>query len=334
MAKLNVDIVTPERRLVSTPADEVVAPAAEGLYGVRARPQPLPLPARPRAAHRTRGQQPPGRGSSPAASSRCRTTRCWCSPTRRSRRPASISRRPPRRCARPSRSWPRSSPGDPEAAPESERVRRARARVAAARAARTLSRGSGRPELFHRLDEDAFGTRPSLDHRARADQSGCDSGTSSTRRPPADFEAHGGSVDPGALERGPALQRRGAGHRPAGGAARPRSRVTDRSPFQPSPVHATHGRRARLGASLSLLRGAVCSGRRTDAEVTGEQRELGPVVLVELAVEARDVGLHRALGDLQRLGDDPVVRAGRDPGQDLAFPRREGSEPLVLRGPG
>jgi len=35
MAKLNVDIVTPERRLVSAPADEVVAPAAEGLYGVR-----------------------------------------------------------------------------------------------------------------------------------------------------------------------------------------------------------------------------------------------------------------------------------------------------------
>ena len=35
MAKLNVDIVTPERRLISTHADEVVAPAAEGLYGVR-----------------------------------------------------------------------------------------------------------------------------------------------------------------------------------------------------------------------------------------------------------------------------------------------------------
>jgi len=35
MAKLNVDIVTPERRLVSVHADEVVAPAAEGLYGVR-----------------------------------------------------------------------------------------------------------------------------------------------------------------------------------------------------------------------------------------------------------------------------------------------------------
>ncbi|HSP18987.1 MAG TPA: ATP synthase F1 subunit epsilon [Myxococcaceae bacterium] len=34
MAKLNVDIVTPERRLASLPADEVVAPAAEGLYGV------------------------------------------------------------------------------------------------------------------------------------------------------------------------------------------------------------------------------------------------------------------------------------------------------------
>ncbi len=35
MAKLKVDIVTPERRLVSMHADEVVAPAAEGLYGVR-----------------------------------------------------------------------------------------------------------------------------------------------------------------------------------------------------------------------------------------------------------------------------------------------------------
>ena len=35
MAKLNVDIVTPERRVASLPADEVVAPAAEGLYGVR-----------------------------------------------------------------------------------------------------------------------------------------------------------------------------------------------------------------------------------------------------------------------------------------------------------
>jgi F-type H+-transporting ATPase subunit epsilon len=35
MAKLNVDIVTPERRLASVHADEVVAPAAEGLYGVR-----------------------------------------------------------------------------------------------------------------------------------------------------------------------------------------------------------------------------------------------------------------------------------------------------------
>jgi F-type H+-transporting ATPase subunit epsilon len=35
MAKLTVDIVTPERRLASVPADEVVAPAAEGLYGVR-----------------------------------------------------------------------------------------------------------------------------------------------------------------------------------------------------------------------------------------------------------------------------------------------------------
>jgi F-type H+-transporting ATPase subunit epsilon len=34
MAKLNVEIVTPERRLASLSADEVVAPAADGLYGV------------------------------------------------------------------------------------------------------------------------------------------------------------------------------------------------------------------------------------------------------------------------------------------------------------
>lgn len=35
MAKLNVEIVTPERRLVQTQADEVIAPGAEGLFGVR-----------------------------------------------------------------------------------------------------------------------------------------------------------------------------------------------------------------------------------------------------------------------------------------------------------
>ena len=34
MAKLNVEIVTPERRIAVLTADEVVAPAAEGLYGV------------------------------------------------------------------------------------------------------------------------------------------------------------------------------------------------------------------------------------------------------------------------------------------------------------
>jgi len=34
MAKLNVEIVTPERRVATLSADEVVAPAAEGLYGV------------------------------------------------------------------------------------------------------------------------------------------------------------------------------------------------------------------------------------------------------------------------------------------------------------
>ena len=35
MAKLNVEIVTPERRLASLQADEVIAPGAEGLFGVR-----------------------------------------------------------------------------------------------------------------------------------------------------------------------------------------------------------------------------------------------------------------------------------------------------------
>jgi F-type H+-transporting ATPase subunit epsilon len=34
MATLNVEIVTPERRVASLSADEVVAPAANGLYGV------------------------------------------------------------------------------------------------------------------------------------------------------------------------------------------------------------------------------------------------------------------------------------------------------------
>jgi F-type H+-transporting ATPase subunit epsilon len=33
--KLNVEIVTPERRLVQASADEVIAPGAEGLFGVR-----------------------------------------------------------------------------------------------------------------------------------------------------------------------------------------------------------------------------------------------------------------------------------------------------------
>jgi F-type H+-transporting ATPase subunit epsilon len=34
MAKLNVEILTPDRRVAVLSADEVVAPAAEGLYGV------------------------------------------------------------------------------------------------------------------------------------------------------------------------------------------------------------------------------------------------------------------------------------------------------------
>ncbi|MBE2251964.1 MAG: ATP synthase F1 subunit epsilon [Myxococcus sp.] len=35
MAKLKVEVVTPERRLVQVEADEVIAPGAEGLFGVR-----------------------------------------------------------------------------------------------------------------------------------------------------------------------------------------------------------------------------------------------------------------------------------------------------------
>ena len=35
MAKLNVEIVTPEKRLLNVQADEVVAPGAHGLFGVR-----------------------------------------------------------------------------------------------------------------------------------------------------------------------------------------------------------------------------------------------------------------------------------------------------------
>ena len=35
MAKLNVEIVTPERRLAQLQADEVIAPGADGLFGVR-----------------------------------------------------------------------------------------------------------------------------------------------------------------------------------------------------------------------------------------------------------------------------------------------------------
>ncbi len=35
MARLNVEIVTPERRLLAVEADEVIAPGANGLFGVR-----------------------------------------------------------------------------------------------------------------------------------------------------------------------------------------------------------------------------------------------------------------------------------------------------------
>jgi F-type H+-transporting ATPase subunit epsilon len=41
MAKLKVEVVTPERRLVQLEADEVIAPGADGLFGVRPGHAPL-----------------------------------------------------------------------------------------------------------------------------------------------------------------------------------------------------------------------------------------------------------------------------------------------------
>ncbi|MBX7116426.1 MAG: ATP synthase F1 subunit epsilon [Myxococcaceae bacterium] len=41
MAKLNVEIVTPEKRLVQLEADEIIAPGALGLFGVRPGHTPL-----------------------------------------------------------------------------------------------------------------------------------------------------------------------------------------------------------------------------------------------------------------------------------------------------
>lgn len=35
MARLNVEVVTPEKRLAQVEADEVIAPGADGLFGVR-----------------------------------------------------------------------------------------------------------------------------------------------------------------------------------------------------------------------------------------------------------------------------------------------------------
>jgi F-type H+-transporting ATPase subunit epsilon len=135
MAKLNVDIITPERRLVSTPADEVVAPAAEGLYGVRPGHSPFlsllaPGPLTVREGNTTRAwfvaggffevqndtvlvladQAEPANAIDPEAA-------------------AQALREAEQRLAA-------LAPGDPALASESEQVRRARARLEAARAAR------------------------------------------------------------------------------------------------------------------------------------------------------------------------------------------------------
>ncbi|EAU66919.1 hypothetical protein STIAU_0076 [Stigmatella aurantiaca DW4/3-1] len=64
--------------------------------------------------------------------------------------------------------------------------------------------------------------------------------------------------------------------------------------------------------------------RRPHSQVAGAQRELGPVLRPQLAVQLRHVGLHRALGDLQVRGDLQIVRAPRHVAQHLAFTLREG----------
>src|SRR5262249_16728596 len=136
MAKLNVDIVTPERRLISTPADEVVAPSAGGLYGVR----PGPTPLRPLLA--------PG----PPTLREGTTTRAWFVAggffevqndtvlilADQAEPATSIDLEAATQTLREAEQKLASlSPADPALAEETERVRRARARVAAAQAART-----------------------------------------------------------------------------------------------------------------------------------------------------------------------------------------------------
>ena len=136
MAKLNVDIVTPERRLVSTPADEVVAPAAEGLYGVRPGHSPFlsllaPGPLTLREGTTTRAWFVAG-GFFEVQNDTVLVLADQAEPA------ASIDLEAATQALREAeQKLAALSPADPALAAETERVRRARARLAAAQAART-----------------------------------------------------------------------------------------------------------------------------------------------------------------------------------------------------
>jgi F-type H+-transporting ATPase subunit epsilon len=136
MAKLNVDIVTPERRLVSTAADEVVAPAAEGLYGVRPGHSPFlsllaPGPLTVREGSTTRAWFVAG-GFFEVQNDTVLVLADQAEPG------ASIDLEAATEALRDSeQKLAALSPGDSTLAAASERVLRARARVEAARAART-----------------------------------------------------------------------------------------------------------------------------------------------------------------------------------------------------
>jgi F-type H+-transporting ATPase subunit epsilon len=136
MAKLNVDIVTPERRLVSTAADEVVAPAAAGLYGVRPGHSPFlsllaPGPLTVREGSTTRAWFVAG-GFFEVQNDTVLVLADQAEPA------TSIDLEAATEALRDAeQKLAALSPGDSTLAAASERVRRARARVEAARAART-----------------------------------------------------------------------------------------------------------------------------------------------------------------------------------------------------